>query len=130
MVNFLYAQELDKIRMVASSELFTEYYIRRHFAWYNSELWLDDVDKGCNLLVCLSEKDEIINAGKVRQELDRYSSTVAKKPTTLFWDGVGHGACIYTPSKWKEIKSLMLTQELNIVKGRRKSQRHRRRRQR
>ena len=72
MVNFLYGQKLDQIRLVASSELFTEYYLRRHFAWYNSELYLEDVD--CPLLVCLSGQDTIVNASKVRQEMNRHEN--------------------------------------------------------
>lgn len=71
MANFLYSDRLDKIRMVASSELFTKYYLRRHFAWYNSELWLDDVE--CLLIVCLSEQDDIVNAGKVKREIERHT---------------------------------------------------------
>lgn len=119
MVNFLYAQELDKIRMIASSELFTEYYLRRHFAWYNSELWLQDLKEHHNLLVCLSEQDEIINARKVREELERHASAVPEhQPTTVYWKGVGHGDCISSPSKWKQIKGLMLQQELEILQQR------------
>ncbi|KAL3907236.1 MAG: hypothetical protein SGILL_008954 [Bacillariaceae sp.] len=109
MVNFLYAEELDKIRMVASSELFTESYLRRHFAWYNSELWLEDVD--CPMLIGLSENDEIINACKVKQEIERH----AKSAKLVYWNGVGHGACIQSPTKWRQFKGLMLEQELLIV---------------
>jgi pimeloyl-ACP methyl ester carboxylesterase len=109
MVNFLYAEELDKIRMVASSELFTEYYLRRHFAWYNSELWLEDVD--CPMLIGLSEKDEIINSKKVKQEVERH----AKSAKLVYWEGVGHGACIQSPAKWRQLKQLMLEQELQIL---------------
>ncbi|KAG7361369.1 hypothetical protein IV203_036469 [Nitzschia inconspicua] len=108
MVNFLYAEELDKIRMVASSELFTEYYLRRHFAWYNSELWLEDVE--CTMLIGLSEKDEIIHARKVKQEIERH----AKSAKLVYWNGVGHGACIQSPAKWRQFKQLMLEQELQI----------------
>lgn len=120
MVNFLYAQEMDKIRMVASSELFTEYYLRRHFAWYNSELWLQDLKEQHKLLVCLSEQDEIINARKVRQELERHASEVPEQhqPKTLYWKEAGHGACISSLSKWRQIKGLMLQQELEILQQR------------
>lgn len=109
MVNFLYAEELDKIRMVASSELFTEYYLRRHFAWYNSELWLEDVE--CPMLIGLSEKDEILNAMKVKQEVERH----AKSAKLVYWKDVGHGACIQSPAKWRQLKQHMLEQELQIV---------------
>lgn len=109
MVNFLYAQELDKIRMVASSELFTQCYLRRHFAWYNSELYVEDVD--CPMIVCCSEKDEIVNASKVKQEMERHHKL---KHKLVYWKDVGHGACIVNPTKWKELKRLMLQQELQL----------------
>jgi hypothetical protein len=116
MVNFLYAREINRIRMVASSELFTEFYLRRHFAWYNSELWLQDMHKHHKMLVCLSEQDEILNAKKVKQELERHASeTPHSKPVTVYWTNVGHGACISSPNKWRQVKKIMLEQELEIV---------------
>jgi hypothetical protein len=35
MANFLHSREVSNIRVIASSELFTEFYLRRHFSWYN-----------------------------------------------------------------------------------------------
>jgi hypothetical protein len=114
MVNFLYAEELDKIRMVASSELFTEYYLRRHFAWYNSELWLEDVvANNCSVLVCLSEVDEIVNTPKVTQEMKRMK--LHKENNLLVWPKVGHAACVTALSMWKQIKERMLHQELQVL---------------
>lgn len=110
MVNFLYAEEISKIRMVASSELFTEYYLRRHFSWYNSELWLESVTDDCELLVCLAEKDEIINASKVKGEVERHS-----RGRLVYWKGAGHADCVTSPSKWKQVKNAMLEQELVIA---------------
>jgi pimeloyl-ACP methyl ester carboxylesterase len=110
MVNFLYSQALDKIRVVASSELFTQCYLRRHFAWYNSELYVEDVD--CPMIVCCSERDEIVNSAKVKQEMERHHKA---KHNLVCWEGAGHGACIANPTKWKELKGLMLKQELQIV---------------
>lgn len=115
MVNFLYAEEIDKIRMVASSELFTEYYLRRHFAWYNSELWLEDYVQDCKMLICLSENDEIINSAKVKQEVERH----APSAKLVYWERVGHGASIPSPSKWHQVKGAMLEQELQIAQGKR-----------
>jgi hypothetical protein len=112
MINFLYPKEFDKIRMMASSELFTEYYLRRHFAWYNSELWLEDVN--CDLLVCIPEQDEIINAGKTKQEIERHAS----KEQLIYWKDVGHAACVASPAKWRQVKERMLEQELKIVQER------------
>jgi len=121
MVNFLYSKKINKIRMVASSELFTEYYLRRHFAWYNSELWLDDLQAHHKMTVCLSDQDEIVNSKKVKQELERYTSETPQenKPTTLYWNKVGHGACISSPRKWKQVKGILLQQELEIVRRQR-----------
>lgn len=115
MVNFLYSQEVDKIRAVASSELFTETYLRRHFAWYNSELYVEDVAKldGCQMIVALSEKDEIINATKVKQEMERHGDTA----DLIYWTNIGHGAAIPSPSKWRQVKQMMLGQELKLAQA-------------
>lgn len=113
MVNFLYAKEIDKIRMVASSEVMTQAYLRRHFAWYNSELFVEDAK--CPMLVFCSEQDEIVNSEKVKQEIERHNQ---QGHQFLSWEGVGHGASIMNPKKWKEIKKRMLEQELQLVQGR------------
>lgn len=110
MVNFLYGQKLDQIRLAASSELFTEYYLRRHFAWYNSELYVEDVD--CPLLVCLSGQDTIVNASKVRQEMKRHENL---NHNLVYWEKAGHADCVKSSSKWKQIKNIMLEQELKYV---------------
>jgi pimeloyl-ACP methyl ester carboxylesterase len=129
MVNFLYSNEIDKIRIAASSELFTEMYLRRHFAWYNSELHLDDVSKLQSteaggqhhdgdisdrqmMIVALSEKDEIINATKVKQEIERHGTDLTD---LIYWTGVGHGAAVPSPTRWKEVKDRMLRQEETIL---------------
>lgn len=111
MVNFLYGKQLDRIRMVASSELFTEYYLRRHFAWYNSELYVEDVN--CPLLVCLSGRDNIVNSTKVIREMQRHKKEDHK---VVYWEDVGHAACVTSPDKWRQIKRIMLEQELKLVK--------------
>ena len=97
--------------MVASSELFTEYYLRRHFAWYNSELYVEDVN--CPLLVCLSGRDNIVNSTKVIQEIQRHNK---KDHKLVYWEDVGHAACVTSPEKWRQIKRIMLEQELRSVK--------------
>jgi pimeloyl-ACP methyl ester carboxylesterase len=121
MLNFAYAREMTVIRMAVSSELFTQFYLRRHFAWYNSELWLDDLQEHHRTLVCLSQGDEIVNAKKVQEELERYSvqSTRTHQLRTIYWKNASHAACMASPTKWKEIKGVMLEQELEIVQGQR-----------
>ncbi|KAL3940660.1 MAG: hypothetical protein SGBAC_004846 [Bacillariaceae sp.] len=110
MVNFLYGEEMDRIRMVASSEIMTQSYLRRHFAGYNSELFVDEVK--CPMLVFCSEQDEIVNSEKVKQEMRRHPQHKFQN-----WEGVGHGACIVDSDKWKDIKKQMLKQELQIVRA-------------
>jgi hypothetical protein len=114
MVSFLYKTGISLIRMVAGSELFTIYYLRRHFAWYNSELWLEDIPEHTQTIVALSQQDEIVNAEKVREYVELGFSG---KLDLLFWKGASHGKCVYTPSKWRELMQVMKRQESSIVKN-------------
>jgi hypothetical protein len=127
MANFLYTKDVSKFRMVAASELFIEYYLRRHFYFYNSELWLDDIPKGVQTIIALSGNDEIVNAPRVRdfctafagdcfhqKNKDASSSSTLKQ---IFWADKGHGCCVGSPAKWREIKTAMLQQELAIVQN-------------
>jgi hypothetical protein len=124
MINFLYAHEkvLDKIRMVASSELFTEYYLRRHFAWYNSELWLDEHQNSTTtFFVGLAEDDEIVNARKVHRHIVRHQQQQQQQQQgnsnntnhghhnnqsdhhqvdVHVWEQVGHGSVVMDAHKW------------------------------
>jgi hypothetical protein len=113
MVNFLYKKEVSKIRMLAGSELFTEYYLRRHFFFYNSELWLDDIPDGLQPIIALSEKDEIVNAPNVKEHIEFFGSKDLK---CLYWKGATHAYCVTNLQKWREIKGAMLQQELALVK--------------
>jgi pimeloyl-ACP methyl ester carboxylesterase len=119
MINFVYSRkqavplsvgEIDrtKIQLVAGSELFTEYYLRRHFSWYNSELWLEDIPDNVQVLVCISEHDEIISAPKVKKEIEIHNSPNLR---LIHWEGVGHANCIATPESWTEIRTVMMEQE-------------------
>jgi hypothetical protein len=94
------------IRLVASSELFTEHYLRRHFSWYNSELWLDDVPEDIELYIYLSEMDDIINAGKIKEEIQLTQVRRPNKNSHIkwaCWSNVGHGSCLNSPRLWNEI---------------------------
>ena len=83
-----------KIHLLASSKLFTEYYLRRHFSWSNSELWLDDIPFGVQVTVCLAENDEIINAEKVKQEVKLHNEHSQSQVNLIYWEGVGHTWCV------------------------------------
>jgi pimeloyl-ACP methyl ester carboxylesterase len=124
MVNFLYTDSVSKIRMVAASELFTEYYLRRHFAYYNCELWLEDLPETTAVLVALSEQDEIVNSPKVLQEIQMHSEDHLEtkedrdRLQVIYWEKVGHASCVSSPVKWKELKEQMLRQELALERSR------------
>lgn len=113
MHNFVYQRRasLRKTRMpikigVISNEIFTEHYLRRHFAWYNSELWLEDLPEQAKVLVCLSEEDPIVPVQKVQQQ-------VLRKPGVeyLLWEDAGHAHCITQPKTWKQMQVVMRRQE-------------------
>ena len=115
--NFIYSNEFSRIRIVAASELYTEHYLRRHFSWYNSELWLEDVPAHVHVLVALSEHDEIVNAPKVKQQLDICNAGHEDQHCrVIYWEHVGHADCVTSLSKWKEIRRAMLEQELESVR--------------
>jgi pimeloyl-ACP methyl ester carboxylesterase len=133
MNNFLYSDQMQcgsttkvetigqsihraKIRLLASSELFTQYYLRRHFSWYNSELWLDDIPPGVQIVVCLAENDEIINASKVKQEVTLHNEHSDPKIKLVYREGVGHASCLTSARQWVQIRNIMLEQEAIIHK--------------
>ena len=123
MANFLYAGECtlyNPIHIMASSELFTQLYIRRYFAWYNSELWLDGLPSETKVLVCLSSNDAIVNTGKVTDELKRMRFDNVNN--LLVWKDARHGACITSPKKWKEIKERMIRHEQQILQQQQQQQ--------
>jgi hypothetical protein len=117
MTNFLYADSISKIRLVAASELFTEYYLRRHFSWYNSELWLEDLPEHLQVIVALSECDEIVNSPNVKLAIEMHTAEHVKDADHLkvvYWKDVGHASCVTSPAKWKDLKTSMLKQELAL----------------
>jgi dienelactone hydrolase len=94
---------------VVSNELFTEHYLRRHFAWYNSELWLEDIPEHTKVLVCLSEEDPIVPAQKVQQEIKRRPEV-----DVLVWENAGHAHCVTRPKTWRQMQMVMKRQEQMI----------------
>lgn len=133
MNNFLYSHQLPavahdsilesikhsinraKIRILASSELFTEFYLRRCFSWYNSELWLDEIPGNCQVAVCLAGEDEIVNAPKVRQEVRMHNEFGdSTQVRIVYWEDAGHARCITSIHKWREIRNVVLEQEAQM----------------
>jgi len=111
MINFLYGVGDNTPLRFISTELFVQYSVRRHFFWYNNELWLDDIDDSCSVLICLSGDDNIIDAQKVKAEVVRHKSKKKKKLDLLFWEGASHADCVTSPQLWKEMKQYMLQQQ-------------------
>lgn len=103
--NFEDATPLFKIFL---KELWTNYYIRRHFSWYRSELWLDDLPDNVDFFVGLAERDQIVNGPKVRREVDIFGDehpAFARQTTSVYWENALHGDCVYQPNKWKDIRN-------------------------
>jgi hypothetical protein len=65
------------------NELFIEHFLRRQFAWYNGELFLEDIPDHCKIIVCLSDRDEILNAQKVKAHIDIYNGNSPKLPKCM-----------------------------------------------
>ena len=107
-------------RHIVSSELGIQYYLRKHFSWYNSELWLEDIPNNVEVIIFLSGQDDIINACDVKKEI-QISIQTRKKAFEMsidtdenkckypnlklvYWPMDGHGDCILSPKRWAEIK--------------------------
>ena len=112
-----------KIHLVASSELFIEHYLRRNFAWYNSELWLHDIPEDVKVVVALAECDEIVNATKIEKELDWYNSKAARERPCcrsdlvekIIWRDVGHAHCVTNPKRWSDMHHAMRKIESEVL---------------
>jgi len=110
MNSFLYStNKKSNVRFVAT-ELLVQNYIRRHFPYYNSDLWFEDLPReDCQVLVCISENDDVIDAAKVRHESEKHLKR--QDSGVIHWDKAKHGDCAVQARKWKEIKTWMVEQE-------------------
>eukprot|EP00581_Thalassiosira_minuscula_P016826 CAMPEP_0183731492 /NCGR_PEP_ID=MMETSP0737-20130205/35582_1 /TAXON_ID=385413 /ORGANISM="Thalassiosira miniscula, Strain CCMP1093" /LENGTH=592 /DNA_ID=CAMNT_0025964233 /DNA_START=137 /DNA_END=1912 /DNA_ORIENTATION=+ len=115
-----------KIHLVASSEMFIEYYLRRNFAWYNSEIWLQDIPHDVKVTVFLAERDEIVNTQKIERELELHNSRVSREACNsvtsmgplikkVIWKDVGHAHCVMNPERWSDINQVMRKLESQIM---------------
>ena len=110
-----------KIHLVASSEMFIETYLRRSFAWYNAELWLQDIPRDVKVVVALAECDEIVNTPKIERELHSHTSKRSKEDGStgasveqIIWKDVGHAHCITNPERWSDIHDIMKRVESQV----------------
>lgn len=114
MNSFLYSTKNSNVRLV-STELLVQNYIRRHFPYYNSDLWFEDLPReDCQVLVCLSENDDVIDAAKVRHESEKHLQR--QDSSVIYWDKGKHGDCVIQSRKWKEIKMWMVKQESSLFR--------------
>ena len=96
------------VALVYGTDLFSEHNFRRHFKWYNSELWLEDIPNHIDTLVCLAEKDQISVTRNIAIEINRVNAKKREetnyRPIKLReWKGRGHGSIVFFPSQWKEL---------------------------
>jgi len=120
------------IQCLASSELFIQHYIRRHFSWYNSELWLEDIlttttddqsssenQNTIQILVGLSENDTIVCASKAKREVQYWQQQQQRKNENnlqlKYYENVSHGHCCADPRYWKDIYATMMQQEKELL---------------
>ncbi|KAL7539122.1 hypothetical protein ACHAWF_006308 [Thalassiosira exigua] len=110
-----------KIHLVASSEMFIEHYLRRSFAWYNSEIWLEDIRRDVKVLACLAEHDEIVNTQKIERELAFHNVKLSREGCDaafvqkIIWRNVGHAHCISNPERWLDVHHAMRKMESRNV---------------
>jgi len=116
-MNFENATPLFKIFL---KDLWTNFYIRRHFSWYRSELWLDDLPDNVDFFVGVAEKDQIINGPKVKREVEIFGDehpAFARQTTVAFWPKALHGECLYKPSKWTDVRNFFeMTKERDSLR--------------
>ena len=72
--------------------------LRRHFAWYNCSLHLEDISPDIGIFVSIAASDSLVHAGVAREfvELERReregTSKVGTKPISYtVWEGFRHG---------------------------------------
>lgn len=120
LTNFLYSrkalQEKSRAIGVVANELCIERFLRRDFAWYNSELWLEDIPPHTKVVVCLADKDEILNAAKVKREIKIHLQEKGGKLDLILWEGGRHAYCVTRPDAWKQVTCTMRQQEYLIAK--------------
>jgi predicted esterase len=80
---------------------------------------LDELPSQTHVLLALAERDEIVNAPKVKELYDLYRQEhILDRVQLVYWPDVGHASCVTSPKKWEELRIRMLQQELSISQQR------------
>jgi pimeloyl-ACP methyl ester carboxylesterase len=112
--NFLYAEVKSEIFAMAATEVFTQYYCRRHFAWYNTELWLEDIPEEIPLSIVMGGLDEIVDAPSIRSHILMFHQENPDRAGNLklvYGKNARHNACLMIPHKWRIMSKVLLEQE-------------------
>lgn len=121
--NFLYERPLMQRAIISKHsvigyEVGICYFLQRNFFWYNSQLFLDEmIPPHVSTVVCLSGKDEILNAPRVTEEVKACRELLLSKglPPSHFdiviWPDVGHGKCVSRRKYWADISEAIVKQE-------------------
>lgn len=125
--NFLYRSPRSLmehiIHLGASSEIGINNTLRRHFWWYNSMLWAEDLER-IPTVIHLASGDEIAPVSQIREYIaESFGRKVSRdgrnSPTgselELIWsDGFSHGQLIYSMHRQKDVARAMFLQEARI----------------
>jgi hypothetical protein len=118
--NFLYAEVKSEIFAMAATEVFTQYYCRRHFAWYNTELWLEDIPEDIPISIVMGGLDEIVDAPSIRSHILMFHQENPDRPGNLklvYGKNARHNACLMIPHKWRLMSKVLLEQEELIARS-------------
>jgi len=112
MNTFLYNPDSLAVQLM-SPEIHMQNYLRRYFPFYNSDLDMRDVVQDCSVLVCLSERDDIVPAFNIRRAVELH---LPERPNDklIFWEDSQHGQCVVQEQKWNDIKAWMTQDESSI----------------
>jgi len=138
MQNFLYKFLLENpitmnfqdqcVRYMVSTEIGVEHYLRRRVAWYNSELFFETVPDSIQVTVCLSGKDNIVNASSVKKEVVltneirlkslrqncgniENGKVKTRQVELIYWPEDGHGQCLFMRRSWNDLEKSITRQD-------------------
>ena len=92
--------------LVATTELGVQNFLRGHFCWYNSELFLEDLNlEDMDVLIWLSMRDDIMDSSVVKDEVHRLNLLLKgeNRISMLCKEDMKHGDFLFNKASWNEI---------------------------